>query len=108
MKNFQFSVSVLGKTLNFTLRSVVEDDETLYYISSEEIDFDHPFDAEDLLDFISSGGFMDTVVDQITRENKNSLIQIRTDTETRKIISQKAVQRGKSVSKFLRELALEA
>ena len=99
-------IEILGKKLNFL---ILPEEDNLYRLVCEEVNYDDIFDADDLLHFVASGDFQIFLVDELRRQKKltNRRIQVRVDESEQAIIERRAILKGyKNTSEYLRDLAL--
>ncbi len=106
-----FTVTVLGEIFEYKISPFEEDGEKLYRLTCPKINENDVFDAEDLMNYISSEDFKIFLKEEWQKQKKykNRRLQIRVNEREQNLIEKKAIKNGfKNTSEFMRSLALKA
>jgi len=109
MKN-EFSVTVKNKRFDFQISGPSEKygGKELYLLKSNDWPIEQHFTAKDLSKFLSSGDLHYFILEELKEKEKqaNSRLQFRVSSDEKTTIEKKAISAGKTVSEYLREVAL--
>ena len=105
----QYSLTVLGKKVDYAIRPKEEDGDIFFELSCPLVNFIQLFDAEDLSLFLTSEDFEFFIADHLRKKQsvKSRRLQVRVTEKEQMFLEKKAIKTGfRNISDYVRDKVL--